>query len=131
MNNLQILIEHAIYHHGKPISGYDLTKKIRPKTGHSHQQIYREVGKMESDGHLVSKLIPQEGKPDKRVYSIPASTKVLLGVEIIKDYSKTPSCIRLACMDMSDGGDRAEKFQTAMSYIESGVYAAIIEGESK
>jgi PadR family transcriptional regulator, regulatory protein AphA len=36
----------------------------------SHQQIYRELARLHSDGCVVFTVIPQKGKPDKKVYGI-------------------------------------------------------------
>ncbi|MDJ0508913.1 MAG: PadR family transcriptional regulator [Crocosphaera sp.] len=36
----------------------------------TQQQIYRELGKMEKNGLVKSEIIPQKGRPDKKLYSI-------------------------------------------------------------
>ncbi|BCL36413.1 PadR family transcriptional regulator [Nostoc sp. MS1] len=57
-----------------PHSGYDLSKVFSESVGYfwqaSQQQIYRELGKLESAGLIVSEVIPREGRLDKKVYSI-------------------------------------------------------------
>ena len=55
-------------------SGYDIKKEFDDFMSifwHSHlSQIYPELSKLEKDQLVDSKLVPQDGKPDKKVYSI-------------------------------------------------------------
>ncbi|MFM6151446.1 MAG: PadR family transcriptional regulator [Sphaerospermopsis kisseleviana] len=57
-----------------PHSGYDLSKLFSESVGYfwnaSQQQIYRELSKLETQGLIVSELIPREGRLDKKIYSI-------------------------------------------------------------
>lgn len=57
-----------------PHSGYDLSKIFSESVGYfwqaSQQQIYRELGKLEAAGLIVSEVIPREGRLDKKLYSI-------------------------------------------------------------
>jgi DNA-binding PadR family transcriptional regulator len=57
-----------------PHSGYDLNKHFEDAVScfwkASHQQIYRELAKMESLGWVESEIVPQQGKPDKKLYHI-------------------------------------------------------------
>ncbi|KFA99460.1 PadR family transcriptional regulator [Vibrio sp. ER1A] len=49
------------------ITGYDISKAISAKgLKWSHQQVYRELPKMP----LNMTYVPQEGKPDKKLYSL-------------------------------------------------------------
>ena len=55
-------------------SGYDLAREFANSIGlvwnATHQQIYLELGKL-NEQHMVSfRHVPQEGKPDKKLYSI-------------------------------------------------------------
>lgn len=58
----------------RPSSGYDLNRAFEKSVGcfwrASHQQIYRELGKLEESGWVDAELISQQGKPDKKIYSI-------------------------------------------------------------
>lgn len=58
----------------KPYSGYDLAKQFNNSVGFfwkaSQQQIYRELSKLEAQGWITPEVIAQEGRPDKRLYSI-------------------------------------------------------------
>ncbi len=55
-----------------PSSGYDISKQFEMGVGcfwnASQQQIYRELAKMEKQGWVEFETIPQDGKPDKKIY---------------------------------------------------------------
>ncbi|MEM8604912.1 MAG: PadR family transcriptional regulator [Cyanobacteria bacterium P01_H01_bin.121] len=61
----------------RPSSGYDISKRFEETVScywkASQQQIYRELGKMEKQGWVGFELIPQAGKPDKKIYAITAA----------------------------------------------------------
>jgi DNA-binding PadR family transcriptional regulator len=79
-----------------PHSGYDLSKHFEDAVGcfwkASSQQIYRELGKMEHGGWVISEIIPQKGKPDKRLYQITDAGRQEL--EKWFELSCTPTAIR-------------------------------------
>jgi len=58
----------------EPMSGYDLGQTIRGSVGffwnESYGQIYPNLKKLAADGLVTSKTERQEGKPDRRIYSI-------------------------------------------------------------
>ncbi|PZD72476.1 hypothetical protein C1752_03646 [Acaryochloris thomasi RCC1774] len=55
-------------------SGYDLAKKFDGSVGYfwsaSHQQIYRELAKLERQDWIEAKLIAQEGRPNKKLFAL-------------------------------------------------------------
>ncbi|MEC0371334.1 PadR family transcriptional regulator [Paenibacillus chibensis] len=55
-------------------TGYDLKKEFDDFMSifwHSHlSQIYPELGRLEQEGCIASRTLPQSGKPDKKMYSI-------------------------------------------------------------
>lgn len=62
-----------------PHSGYDLAKDFDQSVNFfwqaSHQQIYRELAKLENQGLIRSEIIAQDGRPDKKLFHItPAGT---------------------------------------------------------
>jgi PadR family transcriptional regulator AphA len=63
-------------------TGYDITKEFSSSVGYfwkaSHQQVYRELNKMGQQGQVTCVLEPQEGKPDRKVYSITHSGRETL-----------------------------------------------------
>lgn len=71
-------------------SGYDLWKKFSQTSRYywqaTQQQIYRELGKLEKEGAISSELIPQEGRPNKKLYQVTE-----FGVEKLKTWLLEPS----------------------------------------
>ncbi|MFE3328787.1 PadR family transcriptional regulator [Streptomyces sp. NPDC059176] len=58
----------------KPGSGYELARRFERSIGYfwtaTHQQIYRVLKRMEGEGLLDVRDVPQQGRPDKKVYSV-------------------------------------------------------------
>lgn len=58
----------------RSLSGYDLAQQFDSSVGYfwaaSHQQIYRELSKLEQQGWIAAETILQTGKPDKKLYRI-------------------------------------------------------------
>lgn len=56
------------------LTGYELTSRVRERIGFfwgaRHSQIYPELPKLEAGGFVTYEPVEQEGKPDKKVYSI-------------------------------------------------------------
>ena len=71
-------------------SGYDLWKKFSQSSRYywqaSQQQIYRELGKLEKEAAITSEVIPQEGRPNKKLYKITDK-----GIEILKTWLLEPA----------------------------------------
>ncbi len=57
-----------------PCSGYDLAKRFDGSVGFfwsaSHQQIYRELSKLEDQGWISCETILQAARPDKKLYRV-------------------------------------------------------------
>ncbi|MDG9701472.1 PadR family transcriptional regulator [Streptomyces sp. DH37] len=72
-------LEHAILVSllEKPGSGYELARRFERSIGHfwtaTHQQIYRVLKRMEADGWVDVRDVPQQGRPDKKEYAVSAS----------------------------------------------------------
>jgi DNA-binding PadR family transcriptional regulator len=58
-------------------SGYDLTKEFDGSVGFfwkaTHQQIYRELAKLEEQGYVTAEAVVQQGRPDKKLYRMTAA----------------------------------------------------------
>ncbi|MEU1039491.1 PadR family transcriptional regulator [Streptomyces sp. NPDC005907] len=58
----------------KPGSGYELARRFERSIGYfwtaTHQQIYRVLKRMENDGWVDVRDVPQQGRPDKKEYSV-------------------------------------------------------------
>ena len=66
----------------KPGSGYELARRFERSIGYfwtaTHQQIYRVLKRMESEGVLSVREVPQRGRPDKKEYSVADPGRVAL-----------------------------------------------------
>jgi DNA-binding PadR family transcriptional regulator len=56
------------------MTGYEITKDFEAVYVHfwraSHQQVYRELARLNKDARVTVKVVAQEGRPDKKVYAI-------------------------------------------------------------
>jgi len=72
-----------------PCSGYDLAKRFDGSVGFfwsaSHQQIYRELSKLEDNNWITAEIILQEGRPDKKLYRVTE-----LGQQQLNKWIATP-----------------------------------------
>jgi PadR family transcriptional regulator, regulatory protein AphA len=72
------------------MTGYEITKDFEAVYVHfwraSHQQVYRELARLNKDGRVTVKVIAQESRPDKKVYAI---TK--RGLEELKRWIVAPT----------------------------------------
>ena len=77
-----------------PITGYDLKKHMDNSTQFfwhaSLSQIYPALKKLEKDGLIKSKKIPQESTPDKKIYSITKKGKTELLTWLTKSITELP-----------------------------------------
>lgn len=81
----------------QPCSGYDLAKQFDGSIGYfwsaTHQQIYRELSKLEEQGWITVETIPQSKRPDKKLYRL-----TQLGEEQLKTWIASP-CEPMAIKD--------------------------------
>lgn len=85
-------LEHAILVSlaERPGTGYELGQQFGRTIGHfwnaSHQQIYRTLSRLDERGLVDCSSVPQDGRPDKKVYSLSAS-----GRELLRDWVSSPT----------------------------------------
>lgn len=76
------------------LSGYEIARRFEQSVGYfwhaRAQQIYPELARLESEGLVAGRAVPQVGKPDKRVYTITAR-----GLADLADWVLTPSPLTL------------------------------------
>jgi len=76
--------------HEQPASGYGLTKAFEEVAGNfwqaSHQQVYRELARMREEGLVESEDIAQQGRPDKKDYSLTE-----LGLAELRSWLQQPT----------------------------------------
>ena len=63
-------------------TGYEIARDFDQVMSHlwsaSHQQIYRELGRLTEDGCVTFTVMPQKGKPDKKLYALTKAGRVEL-----------------------------------------------------
>lgn len=91
-------LEHAIlgFLSGGPVTGYDLkTRCFDEAAGHlwtaDQAQVYRTLERLEGRGLARSKLVPQRGKPDRRLYTISAPGRAALAEWLRRPDEIAPS----------------------------------------
>ncbi|WP_326696189.1 PadR family transcriptional regulator [Streptomyces sp. NBC_01754] len=66
----------------RPGSGYELARRFERSIGYfwtaTHQQIYRVLKRMEGAGLLDVRDVPQQGRPDKKEYSVAEPGRAVL-----------------------------------------------------
>ncbi len=74
----------------KSSSGYDLARRFDKSIGYfwhaTHQQIYRELARMEKAGWIASQAAPDGGKTRKRIYQV-----LPLGRDELLRWAQAPS----------------------------------------
>ena len=74
----------------RPMTGYEIARNFDQVLSHfwraSHQQIYRELGSMNSDGYVVFRAVAQPGKPEKKLYSL-----TRMGRTALKKWVEVPT----------------------------------------
>lgn len=77
----------------RSLTGYDLNKRFGASLVFfwhaTHTQIYRELKRMEREGWVVSRREIQDGRPNRKVYSITDK-----GREVLVAWLKTPSSLQ-------------------------------------
>jgi DNA-binding PadR family transcriptional regulator len=77
-------LEHAILVSllEQPGSGYELARRFERSIGRfwtaTHQQIYRVLKRMETDGWVTAREVGQDGRPDKRTFSVSGAGRAVL-----------------------------------------------------
>ncbi|CAM3013940.1 MULTISPECIES: PadR family transcriptional regulator [Actinomycetes] len=77
-------LEHAIMTSlaERPGTGYEIGQQFTRSIGHfwsaTHQQIYRTLKKLHTDGLVSFESVAQDGRPDKKVYTLSAKGRVAL-----------------------------------------------------
>lgn len=72
------------------LTGYELTARMRERIGFfwgaRHSQVYPELAKLEQRGFVVHRLVEQEGRPDKKVYSVSEA-----GMAALREWAGAPA----------------------------------------
>ncbi|MFT4127985.1 MAG: PadR family transcriptional regulator [Gordonia sp. (in: high G+C Gram-positive bacteria)] len=85
-------LEHAILVSlaERPGTGYEIGQQFDRSIGHfwsaTHQQIYRTLKKLHADGLVSFEPVAQDGRPDKKVYTVSDA-----GRQVLADWSMSPT----------------------------------------
>lgn len=110
--------------HEEPLTGYDLNHKFRTRLANvwnaSHQQIYRELGKLDEEKLVSVEDVPQKGRPDKRLYRINKSGQEALATWVNTPHGRPPVrdplLVKLFAGDLLD----PERFSQELAEIRRG-----------
>ncbi|MDX3076267.1 PadR family transcriptional regulator [Streptomyces sp. NPDC088354] len=105
-------------------SGYDLSKRFDASVANfwmaTPQQLYKELDRMESQGLIEARVVLQERRPNKRLYSLTGA-----GRQALHDYTAEPArptAIRdelLVKVQSVDAGDPAAVRTAIAEHLES------------
>ncbi|MFI6562090.1 PadR family transcriptional regulator [Streptomyces sp. NPDC050534] len=93
-------------------SGYDLAKGFEASVANfwmaTPQQLYRELERMEQEGLVSARVVQQERRPNKRLFSLTEA-----GLDVLRDYvgqapDKPPAMrdelmVKVQCVDIVEG----------------------------
>lgn len=120
MSKLNQVIQAIIFASNEPVSGYDIAKLIQNKTGNSHQQVYRELGRLAGCVGVEVEEVKQEDKPNKKLYSfIGASFGFVTKQSEPSDFSKTNVAYGLLVRDILDGTNHFDSYMEELKAVDN------------
>lgn len=79
----------------EPFTGYDLARYIEQRVSHyfsTHlSQIYPELAKLHAAGLVDVEVVPQKGRPDKKLYRITADGRAALRAWVVSPTPLSPA----------------------------------------
>lgn len=124
----------------RPQSGYDIAAQLKAPVANFWtarlSQIYPELARLEGDGLVSVEVVPQEGRPAKKIYRLTAAGKRALAEWVVTPPEPSPprdelllKTYALPFADPKDAapmyGERAEAAEKAQLHYES-VIAKIV-----
>jgi len=117
--NLEVIIKAYLYKN-EEATGYDIAKFLKSTTGHSHQQIYRTLRKLERDDYLEFRTVNQLDKPDKKVYRCAHDGDMFVHPDYSEsDFTKCGVGYSLLISDILFDKNDFEKYVNHMKLAES------------
>lgn len=105
-------LEHAILVSlaERSASGYELARRFDASIGHfwraSHQQIYKVLGRMETDGWVAAERVEQGSRPDKKIYAITGTGRNELAAWTARptppEHRRSEFAVRLRALPFGD-----------------------------
>jgi DNA-binding PadR family transcriptional regulator len=117
-------LEHAILVSlsERPGSGLELAHRFEQSIGFfwsaTHQQIYRVLRRMQDDGWVSSRTLAQQGRPDRRVYTVSAA-----GEQVLRSWLEAPVAMEQFRSEIAvklrgaSYGDRAAVLDTVREHL--------------
>lgn len=118
MNNLNMVIQAIIHKSETPLSGYDIAKMIKNKTGNSHQQVYRELNKLSERSDVKVETIIQYEKPDRKVYSFTSNAGFVSCEPKESDLTKTNLGYAILTRDILSGTNNYDSYVAELKSVE-------------
>ncbi|MFD5517694.1 PadR family transcriptional regulator [Streptomyces sp. NPDC127066] len=126
-------------------SGYDLAKGFDASVANfwmaTPQQLYRELDRMESEGLIEARLVQQERRPNKRVFSLTEA-----GLEALASFTSGPArptairdelMVKVYALDMGDAdavrvaiAERLEWSRAKLAHYER-IGARLLDGRTE
>lgn len=76
------------------LTGYDLSRSMKGPISHfwqvRHSQVYPELARLEQEGMVEHLVVPQTGKPDRKVFSITPKGRDALGAWLQSPLEPVP-----------------------------------------
>ncbi len=95
-------------------SGYDLAKGFEASVANfwmaTPQQLYRELERMEGEGLVSARVVQQERRPNKRLFSLTEAGREVLRAFVAEGPAKPLAIrdelmVRVQCVDIGDADD--------------------------
>lgn len=94
----------------KPSAGYELARRFDKSIGHfwhaTHQQIYRVLARMETEGWVSAKLCAGETAPDRKEYSVTETGRTALSAWLAQastpEHGRSALMVKLRAAALSD-----------------------------
>lgn len=116
-------LEHAILISlsERPGTGYEIGQQFSRSIGYfwsaTHQQIYRTLKKLHSDGLVSFHSVTQEGRPDKKVYTLSDAGRQLLAEWVTSPTAHEPLRSEIGLkLRAADLGDLAQVISELREY---------------
>ncbi len=105
------------------LSGYDLAKRLKMPLGFfwqaGHSQIYPELVKLEARGFVLERIVVQERRPNKKVYSLTPTGREALRTWVLQPPERMPPrdelILKTYSVWLSPPGEAARLFAAELS----------------
>ena len=108
----------------EPLSGYDLARRMKRPVGFfwqaQHSQIYPELAHLEDQGYVLHEVIPQEDRPQKKLYRITETGRTILKAWITQPPAPPPErnelLLKTYTIWLADRNQAIEMFRKQLAF---------------